>query len=323
MSNSDLFDDYSPTLKECDGCKESFEESKLSRCKLCGKYFCPECRKTHDCRKDASKNNDAEENIDTDTDIPTIDYERCAKYFSDSNYYGYSMIIGLGVVILIIGLCVAVINPSASSILVAILTIMLGITVAALGGMLCYWDTQNTPTDEEMDKICQKYIKYRAEIAIKKIGIDESQLDLIEPLIYGHYYIDKIGDKEFKYRNGRQDYKRVISSNYEMICLFFTNEQVFKYVYRFSVINDDEKYEMIDEAFYSDIVSITSESEVGNYPNSNKKYNYETLLIVNSGGTTLSASINEEDSLYIDKLNDSIFAMKQLVRDKKNQDDSD
>jgi len=50
VEDFDLFEDNSPPLKLCDGCKRYFDEAHLMQCRVCGQYYCPECRKTHDCR---------------------------------------------------------------------------------------------------------------------------------------------------------------------------------------------------------------------------------------------------------------------------------
>ena len=52
MDNRELFDN-GPKLIKCEGCGRYFEEQMLKKCRVCGGYFCPECRLTHDCRETA------------------------------------------------------------------------------------------------------------------------------------------------------------------------------------------------------------------------------------------------------------------------------
>ncbi|HJJ30765.1 MAG TPA: hypothetical protein O0X97_00780 [Methanocorpusculum sp.] len=69
MDNRVLFRD-GPLRITCSGCGKEFYAEEISRCRLCGGYFCRDCQKTHDCRTDSSEAHNVSSSL-LPTTVPT------------------------------------------------------------------------------------------------------------------------------------------------------------------------------------------------------------------------------------------------------------
>ncbi|MDD3069550.1 MAG: hypothetical protein PHR89_05115 [Bacilli bacterium] len=85
MEDFDLFEDNSPVLKLCDGCKRYFDVADLKQCRVCGQYYCPECRKTHDCRYTRKVSPKQQSNQAPPVGTPPYSIPRTPKTYSMGN----------------------------------------------------------------------------------------------------------------------------------------------------------------------------------------------------------------------------------------------
>lgn len=112
-------------------------------------------------------------------------------------------------------------------------------------------------TDEEYDamlkaKLNSMNIKAKA---LNKIGLDESQVNEIEPVHFEGYLFD---DKNAFALLGKDRTWR--SSAYQVSWIFFSDTQVYVYQYTFNM-DEDGKKETTEEYFYKDITNFSTASD--------------------------------------------------------------
>jgi hypothetical protein len=147
-----------------------------------------------------------------------------------------------------------------------------------------------------------------------KIGLDESQLQEIEPVHFeGYCFIPK---KTF-YKRGKDGKWR--SSAYQVSWLFFSSTQVYLYQYTFNM-DEDGKKEATEEYFYRDITNFSTSSDTVEMPFYDPKKKKNILKNVDSNrftvvvpGDKLYCSIDQNDSTER-----AIQGMKAKLREKKN-----
>lgn len=153
------------------------------------------------------------------------------------------------------------------------------------------------------------------QMALGKIGLDESQVNEIPPVtIEGYVFDDNILDHWEKY--GKDGNAR--SSAYHVTMLFFSDTQVYMYQYIFSM-DDDSKRERTEEYFYRDITNFSTSSETKDIPElqgcsgkvTNRNYDVKTFSMVVPGDRFSCASKANIDS--------QVNAMKAKLREKKMQ----
>jgi len=153
--------------------------------------------------------------------------------------------------------------------------------------------------------------------ALAKLGVDESQVNEIEPVHFEGYYFDEktTWAKPGKDRNWR-------SSAYQISWLFFSSTQVYVYQYTFYMADDTLK-EKTDEYFYKDITNFSSSSDTvekevlektsctGTPTYSRKSVSYNRFSLV-VPGERFDCSMEQND--YTER---SIQGMKAKLREKK------
>jgi len=91
--------------------------------------------------------------------------------------------------------------------------------------------------------------------ALDKLGVDESQVNEIEPVHFEDYTFD---DKNSYARWGKDKIWR--GSDYQISWIFFSSTQVYVYQNTFSMV-DDRRKEKTEEYFYKDITNFSSTSD--------------------------------------------------------------
>ncbi len=143
--------------------------------------------------------------------------------------------------------------------------------------------------------------------AISKIGLDESEISEIKPIMFEGYddsgeYYSKIGSDG-----------HVRTSKYQVTWLFFSATQVYFYTYTFSM-TDDSKKENTEEYFYKDITNFSTTTVSVEYNDNKGRKQTQDLskfAIVVPGDKMYCAIGGSED------VERSIQAMKQKLREKK------
>lgn len=174
-------------------------------------------------------------------------------------------------------------------------------------------------TDEEYDSMVRakaNSIDFKQR-ALSRIGLDESQVNEIEPVHFEGYYFD---DKRTYAKPGRDRIWR--SSAYQITWLFFSDTQVYVYQYTFNM-DEDGKREKTEEYFYKDITNFSTlsdsvEKEVVDkvsctgkttYVRQSVDYNSFRLVVP---GESLLCSMYQND--YTER---AIQGMKAKLREKK------
>lgn len=111
--------------------------------------------------------------------------------------------------------------------------------------------------DAEYDALVQAKAKSMdfKQKALDKIGLDESQVNEIEPVHFEGYYFDE--NKTFA-KYGKDRVWR--SSAYQISWIFFSSTEVYVYQYTFNM-DEDGKKEATEEYFYKDITNFSTSSD--------------------------------------------------------------
>jgi len=187
----------------------------------------------------------------------------------------------------------------------------LGIIVMAIGAFLLYRNTLGAK-DDEIDRICQNNIQSMNDKALIKLGVDEDEVKLIEPIKVSGYYYYAIGSQPL-FKKGKDGRWR--SSNYESTIMLFSENQIHAYTYRFSLV-ENEKSELTDEYFYKDVVSVSTSTDNVSFTNPETKkpdnITFQNFKLTTSGGTSISNAMWDSGTVE-----NSIQGMRQLLKQKK------
>ncbi len=173
--------------------------------------------------------------------------------------------------------------------------------------------------DEEYEALVMKRVKavdWKAK-ALNKIGLDESEVNEIEPVHFQNYVIN---EKSKLVRRGKDNVWR--SSQYQISYILFSSTQLYVYQYTFSM-DSGEKKERTEEYFYKDITNFSSttdtvEKEVVEKVNCQGKSTYKRTQVETSD----FAIIVPGDKFYCameanDYSEKAIQGMKAKLREKK------
>lgn len=174
-------------------------------------------------------------------------------------------------------------------------------------------------TDEEYDAMLKAKINsidIRAK-ALNKIGLDESQVNEIEPVHFEGFLFD---EKKAYARLGRDRVWR--SSAYQVSWIFFSDTQVYVYQYTFNM-DEDGKKESTEEYFYKDITNFSTASDSVEKEVVDKvSCSGQTTYIRKSVDTDRFALVVPGDKFYCsmeqsDYTERAIQGMKAKLREKK------
>ena len=178
-------------------------------------------------------------------------------------------------------------------------------------------------TDEEYDQLIADYLAkngYFKQKAIDKIGLDESEISLIEPVCIKGFHFDS---KDAYSRCGKD--LRWRSSAYQVSWLFFSETQVYLYQYTFN-FDENGKKEASEEYFYKDVVNFSSAEDTVEKQYWVAKGCLKTTpsLVTRTVDTVRRAIVVPGDKMYCcatvedDSFENSIKGMRSLLREKKN-----
>lgn len=112
-------------------------------------------------------------------------------------------------------------------------------------------------TDSDYDAMIAKKVRGMGfkQRAMDKIGLDESEVNEIEPVNFEGFLFDS---KKAYAKKGND--KRWRSSAYQVTWIFFSSTQMYVYQYTLNM-NEDGKSESTDEYFYQDITAFSTSSD--------------------------------------------------------------
>lgn len=168
-----------------------------------------------------------------------------------------------------------------------------------------------------MDKLNSINFKQKA---LSRLGIDESEVQEIEPVHFESFYFSH--DGKTMSRLGKDNIWR--SSGYQVTWLFFSDTQVYIYQYTFNMDEDGQK-ERTEEYFYRDVTNFSAVTETeedvvadkvscsGKTTYVRKNITYDSMSVI-VPGDKFSCSMTR--SPYTER---AIQGMKAKLREKKNQ----
>lgn len=170
-------------------------------------------------------------------------------------------------------------------------------------------------TDGEYDSLVANTIKQSnfRQKALAKIGLDESQVNEIEPVNFEGWLFGKnVGWAKYGLDN------KARSSAYQITWLFFSSSQVYIYKHTIHFDKDDKKV-ATEEYFYKDITNfstVTDTVEQSFWNNNLKKYEVKNVdsndFAITVPGDKFYCSMEQND--YTER---AIQGMKAKLREKK------
>ena len=163
-------------------------------------------------------------------------------------------------------------------------------------------------SDSEYESYLDSIVKIDVQQAINKIGVDESEVNEIDPVEMEGYVFDK---NTLQKRVG----SRWISSCYHVTWLFFSPTQV--YIYR-RQFNADETRDNVStlEYFYRDVTAFRTGTEtfdvVDKLTSKSTSVNVDSFQVV-VPGDDFRVSVRDNSDFE-----NKVQGMKQLLREKKN-----
>ncbi|GAB3346390.1 hypothetical protein GCM10027300_05300 [Modestobacter lapidis] len=222
-----------------------------------------------------------------------LDYKKNQKYFKP-------MSLKPGLVLAAVGLLVLIAGPGAGKVV--------GLLILAGGAALIYFQFAGRPTDEEIDRAAMGVVRSSQQRAIAKLGLDEDQVKVIDPLLIDGYVL-----RNETVKRGKDGVFR--TPRYEGVVLLFSEQQLYSYKLQFSLVEDGRVSEQTDEYFYRDVVSISTASDsikVSEVGGGSKTVNLELFKLTTSGGTSVTSAIRDEG-----QVTRSLQGARQLIREKK------
>ena len=170
-------------------------------------------------------------------------------------------------------------------------------------------------SDAEYDKMIQDFIAKNdfRQRAIDKIGLDESEIQEVEPVHLEGFVFDK---NSFS-KKGKDDLWR--SSKYQISWLFFSATQIYLYQYTAN-FDEDGKREATEEYFYKDVTNVSTSSDTVETETWDDKQDKFILINVDTFRFAITVP---GDKLYCaadpnEYVENSVKGMKSLLREKKN-----
>ncbi|MBQ8693320.1 MAG: hypothetical protein IJ520_09265 [Synergistaceae bacterium] len=144
--------------------------------------------------------------------------------------------------------------------------------IPVAGCAIIYSGVQRWPvSDSDYDNSVKGYISNLKRRALNKLGVDESEVSEVPPIILSGYEFD---DNVERVKQG--DDGRLRSNIYKVVVLFFSRHELHGYTLAFNTLRD-ARNEGTDVYFYQDIVSVstlskTVEAKVDGKKNKGQQY---------------------------------------------------
>ena len=233
-----------------------------------------------------------------------MDYNRNLLYFTGTGDYTTLMFVGGILALLGFGFIVASLQSGVY------VPIIVGLVLGRLGLWMVSEGRQNRRpvSDSDYDNAVKAYISNLKSQALEKLGVDESEVNEVAPIILTGYEFEGV-DRVKKGEDGKWR-----SNIYKVVALFFSPHELHGYTLKFNTLHD-AKTEGTDVYFYQDIVSVSTLSLTSKVTVDGKEItidNTEAFKLTTKGGTSLT--VNLSDAAYGQE---SVRAMRALLREKK------
>lgn len=226
----------------------------------------------------------------------------------------------------------------------ALFILLIGIGLVALGVYLIIRKSGGEMEAINAAMIERERLKKRALV---KLGVDESQVSLVEPVVLNGFgvspdaslnlktsvfaknifsmvirlikdAINKTYDPEEAYKLGHND--QLHSMLIQTTLFFFTEDQVLIYSGNVDTSSGKIYHETTREVFYKDITKVTTIQDLAKYYSKYRKnfvYKVKEYFCISACGEQVRFSVNTDLGASI--IDDQIAGMKALLREKKAQ----
>jgi hypothetical protein len=239
--------------------------------------------------------------------------KRIRNYFKPFPKWALYLAIA-GVVILLIGL-----SGSAGAAIV-------GLLLAGGGGYAIYASTQGKATDQEMDQWLDEDLKELSPKALKKLGIDQSEL-ISEPIrIHGPilWAANGVSGQDLVWKTGKDRIARF--GVYKATLFHLTDKQIGSYQATYNFLKHIPLNESTDEYFYKDIVNVSTKETSTSYslPNGQKLVSAETFALKVSSGDAVEVVLRDpalekftQGQIPTTTAEKAIQSIRTILREKK------
>jgi hypothetical protein len=231
--------------------------------------------------------------------MAVINHQENAKYFRPVSYKA-------GAIFGIIGL-LSIFAGKAGP-------VIFGLIMIGIGAFLIYRQVSGRPTDEKIDRQIDEVMSRIVDQALQKLALDRDEVGLIDPIVIRGYFLGSLGATPSQVRKGKDG--RFRASNFEVVVLFFGEQELHSYKYQMSLIADESR-EQTDVYFYRDVVSVStnasSRSVAVTGETKQQVWKSEVFTLTTSGGTAVECSMSATD----DAATRALQGARQLVRNKK------
>lgn len=230
-----------------------------------------------------------------------IDYSLMKAYFDSVNQAKFGVVMGIITAISILVALCALFEGAYS-----VMFVSFGcVAIFGFGAVFQFQSIKKLPIVlEEIEESIGSRI---VSMAVNSLGLDIEQCNIISPVIIsGDAYSNNFN--QFAYHTVDD-----FTSNHCYLVLLFSENQMFYYVYTFSLISDEENVTS-GEFFYKDVVAFKTESKKMELTlNNTQPINKSklTFSLMTTGGNAFEMPINKKDE-------GKIQGMRQLLREKKN-----
>ena len=162
--------------------------------------------------------------------------------------------------------------------------------------------------------------------AIEKIGLDESQINEIPPVLITAFEFDGEGVYVQQEEGDIKGTFRSVSNKYKVTWIFFSNTQIYTYTYTLDTISDD-RFELTRDFFYTDVTCIRTAHTVKEKIITRRDKGCRGCLKkpqyihANIEWDTLQIVVPSDDYAFTcvtdDSIEQSIQAAKAMIREKK------
>ena len=208
--------------------------------------------------------------------------EKIRNYFKPFPKWAAYLII-VGVIILLIGM-----NGSAGAAIV-------GLILAGVGGYVIYASFQGKPTDQEMDEWLQEDLKQLSPKALKKLGLDQSELigetiRIAGPILWG---AGGVSAQDLVWKTGKDGIARF--GIYKVTLFHLTEKQIGTYQCIFNFLKNVPLNEGTDEYFYRDVTNVKTKEVSSSFtlPNGQKLVSAETFALQVSGQDAIEVFLRD------------------------------
>ncbi len=216
----------------------------------------------------------------------------------------------LGIVLIILGLVT--------------IAIYVGIAFIAGGIFLWYKWIKNKPTDQQYDEWVKEDLSKLHQIALQKLGVDESTLVRDVVYITGINFWD-VPSGLIKYKKGKDSKLRYNPIVVDVIN--FGKDQILIYECIIDMLTGNRLNESTEEFFYKDIVSVSTKNiEAKKFKLGNTEYKMDkaqAFVLTTSGGTSITVVLKDEalmktiGDISTNNADQAIQSIRTMLRDKK------